>query len=82
MKNTNKKITITTVLPVFAAIVLLATVGVFVYDIFVLKRTPSNTDVFLLCSNTACLSSVIALCEDEKKKKAAKEKAAKEAKEA
>ena len=69
MKNTNKKITITTVLPVFAAIVLLATVGVFVYDIFVLKRTPSNTDVFLLCSNTACLSSVIALCEDEKKKR-------------
>ena len=76
MKNTNKKITITTVLPVFAAIVLLATVGLFVFNIFVLKRTPSNTDVFLLCSNTACLSSLIALCENEKKKKAAKEKEA------
>lgn len=79
MKNTNKKITITTVLPILATIVLLATVGVFFYDVLVLKRTPSNTDVFLLCSNTACLSSVIALCENEKKKKAAKEKAAKEA---
>ena len=76
MKNTNKKITIKTVLPIFAAIVLIATVGLFIFNIFILKRTPSHTDVFLLCSNTACLSSVIALCENEKKKKAAKAKEA------